>query len=47
MKIKILLGSGKQLQCLLSMGKSVTSQCQSILLKRQELWKSVSPLFLT
>ncbi|CAF4384070.1 unnamed protein product [Rotaria sp. Silwood2] len=38
------IGSGKQLQCLLSMGKSVTSQCQNILLKRQELWKSVSKL---
>lgn len=36
------IGSGKQLQCLLSMGKSVTSQCQSILTKRQELWNSVS-----
>ncbi|CAF1545752.1 unnamed protein product, partial [Rotaria sordida] len=36
------IGSGKQLQCLLSMGKSVTSQCQTILQKRQELWESVS-----
>ncbi|CAF3401610.1 unnamed protein product [Rotaria socialis] len=35
------IGSGKQLQCLLSMGKSVTSQCQSVLEKRRELWKSV------
>ncbi|CAF3796085.1 unnamed protein product, partial [Rotaria sordida] len=36
------IGSGKQLKCLLSMGKSVTSQCQAILQKRQELWESVS-----
>ncbi|CAF3848511.1 unnamed protein product [Rotaria sp. Silwood1] len=38
------IGSGKQLQCLLGMGKSVTSQCQSVLQKRQELWQSVSNL---
>ncbi|CAF0840594.1 unnamed protein product [Rotaria sordida] len=36
------IGSGKQLQCLLSMGKSVTSQCQTILQKRQELWEFIS-----
>ncbi|CAF4998792.1 unnamed protein product, partial [Rotaria magnacalcarata] len=36
------IGSGKQLQCLLSMGKSVTSECQNILEKRRELWQSVS-----
>ncbi|CAF1468952.1 unnamed protein product, partial [Rotaria magnacalcarata] len=35
------IGSGKQLQCLLSMGKSVTSECQNILEKRRELWQSV------
>jgi len=36
------IGSGKQLQCLINMGKSVTSQCQAMLSKRQELWKSIS-----
>ena len=36
------IGSGKQLQCLINMGKAVTSQCQTMLSKRQELWKSVS-----
>ncbi|CAF3923404.1 unnamed protein product, partial [Rotaria sordida] len=36
------IGSGKQLKCLLSMGKSVTSQCQAMLQKRQELWESGS-----
>ncbi|CAF4156398.1 unnamed protein product, partial [Rotaria sordida] len=36
------IGSGKQVQCLFNMGKSVTSQCQNILQKRQELWKSIS-----
>jgi len=38
----IYLGSGKQLQCLLSMQKSVTPQCGKILKTRQELWNSVS-----
>ncbi|CAF3593466.1 unnamed protein product, partial [Rotaria socialis] len=35
------IGNRKQLQCLLSMGKSVTSQCRSILEKRRELWESM------
>jgi len=36
------IGGGKQLQCLLDMGKSVTRQCQNLLEKRKELWGSVS-----
>lgn len=40
--IDIPIGSGKQLQCLLSMRKSVTPQCANMLKKRQELWNSVS-----
>ena len=39
------LGSGKQLQCLLNMGKSVTTQCQNMLKQRQELWGQVSLIF--
>lgn len=44
--IDIPIGSGKQLQCLISMGKSVTPQCANMLLKRKELWDSVSLLIL-
>ncbi|CAF3021509.1 unnamed protein product [Rotaria sp. Silwood2] len=36
------IGSGKQLQCLIKKSKSVTKACQSILSKRQELWRSIS-----
>ncbi|CAF1086846.1 unnamed protein product [Adineta steineri] len=36
------IGSGKQLQCLLNMGKSVTTQCQNMLKQRQELWGEIS-----
>ena len=39
---EIPIGGGKQLQCLLDMGKSVTMQCQNLLEKRKELWNSVS-----
>jgi Golgi apparatus protein 1 len=35
------IGSGKQLQCLLNMQKSVTPQCQKMLQDREELWNSV------
>lgn len=38
------IGSGKQLKCLVNLGKSVTSQCQAMLSKRQELWKSLSEI---
>ncbi|CAF3536870.1 unnamed protein product [Rotaria socialis] len=36
------IGSGKQLNCLIQMSKSVTPYCKSMLLKRQELWDSIS-----
>ncbi len=36
------IGSGKQLQCLLNMQKSVTPECQKMLHDREELWSSVS-----
>ncbi|CAF3645191.1 unnamed protein product [Rotaria sordida] len=36
------IGSGKQLKCLIKQKNSVSSSCRSILLKRQELWKSIS-----
>ncbi|CAF4720327.1 unnamed protein product [Rotaria sp. Silwood1] len=36
------IGSGKQLKCLIKKSKSVSNSCRSVLLKRQELWRSVS-----
>ena len=35
-------GSGKQLQCLLDMSNTVTTQCRNMLKQRQELWGHVS-----
>lgn len=36
------IGGGKQLQCLIKSGKSLSSACQTALAKRQELWHNVS-----
>lgn len=36
------IGSGKQLQCLINMQKSVTQQCQKVLNQRKDLWKTIS-----
>ncbi|UJR21808.1 hypothetical protein I4U23_024886 [Adineta vaga] len=36
------IGSGKQLQCLLNMGNTVTTQCQNMLKQRQQLWGHIS-----
>lgn len=36
------MGDGKQLQCLIKLGKSMSSSCQDVLAKRQELWRNVS-----
>ena len=38
----ICIGSGKQLQCLLDMGNTVTTQCRNMLKQRQQLWGHVS-----
>jgi Golgi apparatus protein 1 len=40
--IFVYLGSGKQLQCLLKISKSMTKSCKDALSKRQELWSGVS-----
>jgi Golgi apparatus protein 1 len=40
--IFLYLGSGKQLQCLLKISKSVTKSCRDELSKRKELWRDVS-----
>ncbi|CAF1472781.1 unnamed protein product [Adineta ricciae] len=35
------IGSGKQLQCLLDMGNTVTTQCRNMLKQRQQLWGNI------
>lgn len=36
------IGGGKQLQCLIKLGKSLSNACRTVLTKRQELWHNVS-----